>query len=43
MRTATQHGDRAAVTALVVAILYYPCRWFADLKARGDAAWLRYL
>jgi len=28
---------------LAVALLYYPCRWFADLKARRRDAWLSYL
>ncbi|HKG92866.1 MAG TPA: heparan-alpha-glucosaminide N-acetyltransferase domain-containing protein [Gemmatimonadaceae bacterium] len=32
-----------AVTAAVVVALYFPCRWFADLKARRSDAWLRYL
>lgn len=31
------------VTVVVVALLYYPCRWFADLKARRSEAWLTYL
>ena len=31
------------VTLIAVAILYVPCRWFADLKARRRDAWLRYL
>jgi uncharacterized membrane protein len=31
------------VFALVIAILYVPCRWFAELKARRQGAWLRYL
>jgi len=31
------------VTLIAIAILYVPCRWFADLKARRRAAWLRYL
>ena len=26
-----------------VALLYYPCRWFADVKRRSRAAWLSYL
>jgi uncharacterized membrane protein len=26
-----------------VAILYLPCRWFADVKSRKQSAWLRYL
>ena len=32
-----------AITVLAVALLYFPCRWFADLKARRSDAWLRYL
>ncbi len=32
-----------AVTAVVVVALYFPCRWFAELKARRKEAWLRYL
>jgi hypothetical protein len=31
------------VFAVVVAILYLPCRWFAGAKARGELPWLRYL
>jgi hypothetical protein len=31
------------VTATVVVALYFPCRWFAELKARRKDAWLRYL
>jgi uncharacterized membrane protein len=27
---------------VVVALLYYPCRWFADLKRRRRDAWLSY-
>jgi uncharacterized membrane protein len=29
--------------ALVVALLYLPCRWFAALKERSDNRWLEYL
>jgi len=29
--------------AIVVAILYRPCRWYADLKARRHDPWLSYL
>jgi hypothetical protein len=32
-----------AVTALVVVALYFPCRWFAEVKARRKDAWLSYL
>jgi hypothetical protein len=31
------------VTFVVVAILYVPCRWMGELKARRGDAWLRYL
>ena len=31
------------VTLIAIAILYVPCRWFADLKARRREPWLRYL
>ena len=31
------------VFVIAVAILYFPCRWFAGVKARGRHAWLRYL
>jgi len=32
------------VWLVIVAVLYLPCRWFADLKARRrDLAWLSYL
>lgn len=30
-------------TAVCVAILYVPCRWFARVKARGDRPWLRFI
>ena len=29
--------------AIVVALMYWPCRWFAKLKAESDSSWLRYL
>jgi uncharacterized membrane protein len=32
-----------AVTVAVVAILYFPCRWYAGLKSRRDSRWLRFL
>jgi uncharacterized membrane protein len=32
-----------AVTAAVVVILYFPCRWYGALKARRDGAWLHLL
>jgi uncharacterized membrane protein len=28
---------------LIVAILYFPCRWFADLRSRRKDGWLSYL
>jgi len=31
------------VWAGVVFLLYFPCRWFADLKNRRKEAWLRFL
>ena len=31
------------VWAVAIVILYFACRWFADLKARRTDAWLRYL
>jgi uncharacterized membrane protein len=31
-----------AVTAIVVIGLYFPCRWFAEVKRRRTDAWLRY-
>jgi hypothetical protein len=32
-----------AVWAVAIALLYFPCRWFADLKARKKDWWLSYL
>jgi uncharacterized membrane protein len=32
-----------AVTALCVALLYLPCRWFAARRAARPGSWLRYL
>lgn len=32
-----------AVWLLAVVLLYFPCRWFADLKARKKDPWLSYL
>ena len=29
--------------ALVVALLYFPCRWYGGLKQRSDSRWLSYL
>ncbi len=31
------------IWALVTVALYFPCRWYADLKARSDNPWLRYM
>jgi hypothetical protein len=31
------------VVSMTIVVLYFPCRWFADLKARRQDAWLRYL
>ena len=31
------------VFALAIAILYPPCRWYANAKARGGRRWLRYI
>lgn len=31
------------VTVIAVVLLYWPCRWFADLKRRSKAPWLSYL
>ena len=31
------------VWAIVVVILYFPCRWYAALKARNKSTWLSYL
>jgi uncharacterized membrane protein len=31
------------IWAIAVALLYFPCRWFADLKARRRDWWLSYL
>jgi uncharacterized membrane protein len=32
-----------AVWAVAVVLLYFPCRWFAELKARRKDRWLSYL
>ena len=32
-----------AVWAVAIALLYFPCRWFADLKASKKEWWLSYL
>ena len=31
------------VVAIVVAVLYWPCRWFAERKAESNGGWLSYL
>jgi hypothetical protein len=31
------------VWAVAIVLLYFPCRWFADLKARRKYRWLSYL
>ena len=32
-----------AAWAVVLAVLYLPCRWFAGVKARHPGGWLSYL
>jgi len=32
-----------AVWAIAILCLYFPCRWYADLKARSRSRWLSYL
>jgi len=32
-----------AVFVCVIALLYLPCRWFADVKARRRGSWLAYI
>ena len=32
-----------AVWAAAIVLLYFPCRWYADLKARSRSRWLSYL
>jgi len=32
-----------AMWAVTIVLLYFPCRWFAGLKARRNEWWLRYL
>jgi hypothetical protein len=31
------------VFAIAVVVLYFPCRWYADVKARRKDSWLRYI
>jgi uncharacterized membrane protein len=31
------------VFVIAIVILYFPCRWFAGVKAQGRHAWLRYI
>ena len=31
------------VWGISVLLLYFPCRWYADLKARRQDWWLKYL
>jgi hypothetical protein len=31
------------VASAAIVILYFACRWFADLKARRKALWLSYV
>ncbi len=31
------------VWAVAIVLLYFPCRWYADLKARRRDWWLKYL
>jgi hypothetical protein len=33
----------ARIWAVVVVTLYFPCRWFAELKAKRKDWWLSYL
>ena len=32
-----------AAWAVVLAVMYLPCRWFAGVKARHPGGWLSYL
>jgi hypothetical protein len=31
------------VWAITIAILYFPCKWFAERKATRRSSWLQYL
>jgi uncharacterized membrane protein len=31
------------MTVVVLVILYFPCRWYMEIKRRGDRPWLSYL
>jgi hypothetical protein len=31
------------VTVAAVALLYFPCRWYAETKAKRAGGWMRYL
>jgi hypothetical protein len=32
-----------AVFIVVIAVLYFPCRWYARRKATAPARWMRYI
>ncbi len=32
-----------AIWGITIVLLYFPCRWFAELKARSNDWWLKYL
>ena len=32
-----------AVWVVAIGLLYFPCRWYSDYKAKGTAAWTKYL
>jgi hypothetical protein len=36
-------GQLYLVFIVVVVALYFPCRWFAGVKARRSESWLSYL
>jgi hypothetical protein len=31
------------VFVIVIAVLYYPCRWYGSAKAKKRAAWMTYI